>query len=46
MYAPGTGRAWVYPAPGTNGCALGAGPDIFASRNGWSFTNDVLNLTQ
>jgi hypothetical protein len=46
VYAPGTGRAWVYPAPGSNGCSLGAAQDIVASRNGWSFTTDVLNLTQ
>ena len=45
-YAPGTARAWVYPAPGSNGCSLGAAQDIFASRNGWSFTNNVLNLVQ
>lgn len=45
-YAPGTGRAWVYPAPGNNGCALGAAQDIFQSRNGWDFSTNVLDLTQ
>jgi hypothetical protein len=43
-YAPGTGRAWVYPAPGRNGCSLGAAQDIFQSKNGWDFTTNVLNL--
>jgi hypothetical protein len=43
-YAPGTGRAWVYPAPGRNGCSLGAAQDIFQGKNGWDFTTNVLNL--
>jgi hypothetical protein len=37
QYSPGSGNAWIYPAPGKAGCTLAAGPEIFANLNGWRF---------
>jgi len=39
-----SGGAWVYPAPNTTGCSLGAAGDMFANLNGWKFHVDQIKL--